>query len=306
MESSRRQPLDRGRLQRAIARIRSRATAVPQGAPDTRRARLQIVVEKLKDGILSDFRRYELPRFQRLHEIFEKGWGLPVPALSICGQGTAEIRYTKLLSWFFDHRNPHGLGSLLAKTAFHEILGVEANSLDECIAETEILIGSTEQKDDRKLANVIDMHLRFGDRHVYIEQKIGSAEGPSQLKRYADCLAGAIDPNRDRLVFLTPEGRVPSDKRWVAMSYRDLFPKLASVLERHLLSPVARHNLRGLLWDLMLGPIASDPSWIDAFREITAKVAKNPDKQYISLSRFLSRYGLEPTERRILLQIVED
>ena len=293
----------------AVARIKRRGAeqeTLRRSAEKARRGAFRKARERLREAILLDFRHNEWPRFQRLHEVFEKGWGLPVPVLSVCGRGTAEIRFTQLLAWFLDHRNPHGLGGLLAHALFEEMFRGESVALDSCTTETEVFVGTTSRAKGVRKENWVDIHLQFGKRHVYIEQKIGSAEGRGQLTNYADCLAPVVDLKRDRLVYLTPEGKEPSDSRWIPLSYRELFGRLALVLDRHALSQTARYNLKALLWDLMLGPIAQNPAWIDMLRKLTATVVKNPDREYIGLSRRLAKYGLGPAERRIMLRIAEE
>ena len=319
----------RERLQAVIARIRvshktwlTTRPTLPQVAPkpsqvapnptspspetdDDLRQRFRRAAERLRERTLRDFRIHEWPRFQRLNESLQQDCGLPVPALSVCGHGTAEIRFTKLLGWYLDHRNPHGLRGLLGQALGEEIFEKKHPKLDACTVEVELYIGNTTTRAGREKANCIDLHLQFDDAHVYIEQKIGSAEGQNQLRNYADCLASSIDIKRDRLVFLTPEGRKPSDERWDALSYREIFRLLAQVLRRHALSPVARYNLKALLWDLMLGPIAQSTRWVQELEGMVAKVARNPDREYINLSRWLARYGLGVEERQILLDIAE-
>ena len=49
-------------------------------------------------------------RYERLHRALA-GEGVPLGALSVCGRGTREIRYTSLLRYFLDPHEPHGLGS---------------------------------------------------------------------------------------------------------------------------------------------------------------------------------------------------
>ena len=293
----------------AIARLKRRGAErekLRRSAEKARRGLFRKARERLREGILQDFRHTEWPRFQRLHEVFEKGWGLPVPVLSVCGRGTAEIRFTQLLAWFLDHRNPHGLGGLLAQALFEEMFRGETVALDRCAAETEVFVGTSLGAGGIRKENWVDVHLQFARCHIYIEQKIGSPEGEDQLANYADCLAPVVDLARDRLVYLTPTGKEPSDSRWTALSYRELFGRLALVLDRHALSQTARYNLKALLWDLMLGPIAKDPAWIDMLRKLTARVVKNPDREYIPLSRRLAQYGLGPAERRIMLRIAEE
>lgn len=317
--------MKRERLRTAIARIKlshqdwqkmrpktttnaaKTSPTIPAKTAEESRQLFRKAAKRLRDRTLRDFLANELPRFQRLNETLEKKWGLPVPTLSVCGSGTEEIRFTKLLGWHLDCRNPHGLQGLLGRALGETVLGEEHPDLDRCETKEELWLGTTPTRTEKTKENYIDLRLEFGDTYVYIEQKIGSAEGHDQLKNYADCIEKLNDGKRDNhLLFLTPEGREPTDERWKALSYREVYCRLALVLKRHALSPMARYNLKALLWDLMLGPIAQNQRWVNDLKKHVAKVVKKPKHEYTNLSRWLNRYNLGADERRILLDITEE
>lgn len=275
-------------------------------ANESRRSSFRKVVERLNVSILESFRRDEWPRFCQLNEVFEKGLGLPVPSLSICGQGTAEIRYTKLLSWYFDSRNPHGLGGLLAEAVFKARLPdtMEPPSFANCISEAEVGLGTTIMDGD-KSDNSLDIMVRAGEWVICVEQKVLSSEGHRQLERYSDALLGMFNPDRLACFYLTPYGKPGKDPRWIPISHQDLVLSMAQVLQRRVLFPTARYNLKTLLWDLMLGPVAQDEGWIKRFRGHVGKVAKQPNRYYADLSRWLSKYNIDQESRKALLNLVE-
>ena len=87
------------------------------GAPAKDANVLEAVVARIRESALADFKERELHRFERLLEALSGG-GVPLAALSVCGYGTAEARYTQLLRYFLDPQAPHGLKALVLRTIF--------------------------------------------------------------------------------------------------------------------------------------------------------------------------------------------
>lgn len=77
------------------------------------------------------------------------------------------------------------------------------------------------------------------------------------------------------------------------------------LLDSHALSGTARHNLRALLWDLLVGPIAQDREWLDEFQKLIHLVALDYTK-YIELKRWFGRYGLGRDALRIVAKLIGD
>ena len=152
--------MKRERLLRAIARLKLRnqdwqkmrpktttnaaktSPTIPVKTAEESRQLFRKAAKRLRDRTLRDFLANELPRFQRLNETLEKKWGLPVPTLSVCGSGTEEIRFTKLLGWHLDCRNPHGLQGLLGRALGETVLGEDRIGLAG-----EVTIGIKQQLD---------------------------------------------------------------------------------------------------------------------------------------------------------------
>ena len=223
-------PSKRALLQAAIARI----TGHRDGRRRNARERFRAATGKLRSHLLDDFKRNEWPRFQMLNEIFEKDQGLPVPTLSVCGEGTAEVRFTKLLAYFFDSRNPHGLGGLLTRAVFApEFEDGENMPFAHCTAQSEVWLGVSQMSDNKEVNNYLDIQVTVGDVCIMVEQKINSGEGEDQLPRYTKRVS---ERENAKCFFLTPEGKTGKDKKWQSLSHRDLFCRMASVLNRHALS----------------------------------------------------------------------
>ena len=287
----------------AVGRIRSARGK----AERDRLAAFRAVRDRLKSRVLDAFQRDELPGFRQMNEILEKGHGLPVPFLSICGHGTAEIRFTKLLAWFLDSRNPHGLGGHLAEAIFdREFPSINlVPSFENCTAEAEIELGEVVTRGGDTKGNSLDIMVRAGNWLICIEQKILSAEGKDQLSNYRKRLRAKYPDKRLLLFYLTPDGKSGSEKDWLPMSYRTLFGRMSDVLISRALFPTARHNLRALLWDLMLGPIAQDDLWVKQLRIEVKRVVEEPERYFTQMSRWFARQGMDQNERRLLIKLVE-
>jgi hypothetical protein len=143
-----------------------------------------------------------------------------------------------------------------------------------------------------------------GDLRILVEQKICSAEGREQTHRYTTAMRKHFGGAKTECFFLTPDEQPARDATWHSLSHRTLFCRLASVLDRHAFSAVARHNLRALLWDLMIGPLTQREDWLKELWKQTQRVAKDANR-FVDLNQWFARYGLSSNERRTLLKIVE-
>ena len=297
--------LKKDQLRAAIARLKVHHTSGMEASKHLSRKKFQQAADRLRKRILDDFKREEWPRFQMLDEIFQKGHGLPVATLSVCGVGTAELRFTKLLAYFFDSHNPHGLGGTLVRAVFACEPGIDNDlPFDTCRAKAEVPIGPSLMSNNQAIDNSLDILITVGDFRILVEQKICSAEGREQTHRYTAAMQNYFKSDRTACFFLTPDEKSASNALWHSLSHRTLFCRIASVLDRHALSSVARHNLRALLWDLMIGPLAQREDWLAGLRDQTQKVAKDVNR-FADLNQWFARYGLFSGERRTLLKIVE-
>lgn len=291
---------DKTAFRAAVERLRADIAR----AEDARLQLFRAVAARLRKRTLEVFRRDEWPKLRLLDEVLQKRLGLPVPTLSVCGHGTAEVRFTRLLAYFFDHRQPHGLGGLLAEAVFGpELADGPQIPFRECVAAAEFALGRG-RRGGRDQDNYIDLRLTVGEHEILVEQKILSSEGQDQLAGYA---ATARELLRDRhlhFFFLTPAGREGRDRGWTPLSHGTLFSRMGAILECHALSPTARHNLRGLLWDLMVGPVAQDEAWLTDLRRHVHTVAGDC-RHFLDIARWFERHGMEADERRVFLRTVE-
>jgi hypothetical protein len=265
------QPKSSSSLQQVIAQV---AACVRSQRKARRRQRLGHVAKKMKDDFKTRFKTHDQAPYLRFLQALDTD-GLPVPALSACGQGTREIRFTKLLCYYLDPKKPHGLGSRLLQAACASLVPEPVwRNTDWARADVlaEVDLG-TVMVDGRPQGNQLDLLILTADHAVLIEQKIDSDEDVSdsqehrsQLSRYSEAFEKHAEYSRyngkTSKVFLTPDGRAArvQDLRgeWTATSHAALVSQLASVLQSKELTPIARHNLATLLIDLIMGPLAAN------------------------------------------------
>jgi hypothetical protein len=66
-----------------------------------------------------------------------------------------------------------------------------------------------------------------------IENKVGSAEHSDQLRRYRRTVRRHFPDTRRIFIFLSPEGELPSDDAYHALSYEDLVGIVDAVRRSH-------------------------------------------------------------------------
>lgn len=298
-------------VRQASDRYGSHTAITPRVIAPFDSARFNSARQRIREQVLDEFRKHEWPLLKKLDVVFENSLGLPVPTLSVCGAGTAEVRFTKLLAYFFDSRNHHGLAGLLVQAVFADAIDDGECPFETCTAEAEVELGSSGLPNSEDKQNVLDVLIQVGDHRIAVEHKINSAEGRNQRCRYFAALEkrfSSVSTNHLHCFYLTPNGRDVSLQKkgnWRTLSHRDLFKRMASVIDRDTLSSSARHNLRALMWDLMLGPMAQNRRWMREFAAHVHHVAQEYQR-YTGLKRWLERKDLGLDELRILLRIIGD
>ena len=293
------------RLRAAIERITLHALEGETHAAGLRQ-QLQAAIGKLRVDVLEEFEKETLPHLRRLDLVLEKGLGLPVPALSVCGFGTAEVRYTQLFAFYLDARNHHGLGGRLARSIFEgRVEGGSELPWDTCTAQAEYPLGKSELSDRTEMWNSLDLLLEVGGRRILVEQKINSAEGDEQLHRYSAAARSLFGDTVD-MFFLTPDGRGGRNEEWKEISHDELIRSMATMLDRPdpELSSTARHNLRALLLDLVMGPLAQDPKWIDELRDRVHQVV-NDSNRAADIKRWFQREGMSYDALKVVARLAE-
>jgi len=236
---------------------------------DTESSPLRRIAARVRAAALADFEGTDLPRLRRLHDALSTR-GVPLAALSVCGHGTAEVRYTRLLRYFLDPRSPHGLGSRVLRAFLlpeFERARVPADGLglEKARVEAEVELGHVVHG-GRRQGCVLDLLVTLTGHHVLIEHKIASPEAGSpardeyaQLARYSKAVRENrrdIQMDRSLCLFLTPDRTPPrTDQGWWPVSHGDLVARCVEAVGTEPGLPLlARHNLGCFLWDLLTGP----------------------------------------------------
>jgi hypothetical protein len=222
--------------------------------------------------LTQDFETKGKTRYQLLQRAI-KGEGVPLASLSVCGRGTREIRYTQLLRYFLDPKEPHGLNSKLLGAVIGpdmQSAGYKTRSVNwtQASVEAEFNLGNVRIK-GKEFGCTVDLFIQVQDYVIMVENKINSPETGvvssgeiSQLKRYSTALSAnfpQVSSKNLLKIFLTPDGRAPKeDLDWIPTSYQQLIGRVVKLFNDDGISQVGRHNLSCFLWDLITGPLALD------------------------------------------------
>jgi hypothetical protein len=256
------------------------------------RERLPSIIQQIKHKINHEFETEDKTKYQTLLAALN-GTGVPLASLSICGQGTREIRYTQLLRYFLDPNELHGIGPKV----IIEILGPEFRRLGYQLEKIEWENAKVNAEFDLgkivygkfAVGCTVDLLLQFDKYIVMIENKIKSSESGivssgeiSQLRRYSK----AFELNFPKLssqnivkIYLTPDRRSPRDDReWLPLSYSDIINRTISLISDDSLSKIGRHNLCCFLWDLISGPLYLEKSVIAHLKDLIKEAIEFPEK----------------------------
>jgi len=251
------------------------------------RPRSQVAeIEKIINNIVATYHKdWDKVKLRFAREFLSRTWsGIPIPALSVCGRGTQEIRYSSYLAYFMDWTKPHGLSSRY----LDKILSfINQNEIDtyRAVVETEKWLG--EAVDRKGTANCFcDIVISTKSHWIMIEQKINSGESAnhnsetSQLLRYDMAISNNPEfAGKDIIrIYLTPSGKISQKSpNWISLSYTDLITVGMDTLNAGGLSNIARENLKRFLIDLLLGPFKKAESEIQDLIESAEKsvIGKN-------------------------------
>lgn len=239
---------------------------------------LSISIISIRRAFLANWEKEHLPEIHRFQNIVAQG--IPTPVLSICGQGTREIRWTKYLSYFLNPEAKHGLGDRLARAIIDGLIGKLISSLGPYRVKNvsnEVYIGEI-QGDGCRCDIVIETD-RFA---IFIEQKILSGESNSseselsQLDKYTNVISESEKYNSLPYfkIYLTPKGLVPVKNihDWIPMRHREIVRLGIELLRDGNLGQVARGNLYRLLVDLAIGPVDQVEEELDELIQLADKL----------------------------------
>lgn len=253
------------------------------------------IVEEINAAYHNDWEKQKL-EFAR--SFLSRTWaGVPLPVLSLCGQGTQEIRYSKYLSFFLDGSKPHGLGTRYLD-ALLSVVGEEKIDTYKASVESEKLIGQAAGKKGM-VRCYCDIVILCNHSVIFIEQKIKSGESAnlnsktSQLARYDEAIANnpEFEDKKQVRIYLTPKGKISErSPNWSSVSYADLVSIGIGILHSIGLSGIARENLKRFLLDLILGPFEKTEKEIEKLVELAEKTVMQPNfRDRLNFDRMVSR-----------------
>ena len=221
-------------------------------------------IASIKQAFESHWQENYIPLAEKILDKLNEG--IPTPVLTVCGQGTREIRFTRYLAYYLDPSKSHGLGNRVLKS----VLGTIAKEFNPDWAENcEIIpekrLGNYPDGQGKEAGCFCDIGITGDSFAIIIEQKILSGEsmgrttGLSQLIQYAEVLKENQNYMGKQVikVFLTPSGEVPVKAKavgWIGMSYGEVIENCYEILKKAHLTATARENLRSFLVDLIIGP----------------------------------------------------
>lgn len=134
-----------------------------------------------------------------------------VNVFNVLGLEKLETRHSFMLAWLFDPNENHGLGDRVLRGVVQHICGNIEMDYSSFLVERE--------------SDHIDLLVIFVKEKflLCIENKIKAPETGNQLVTYKRLLDGKYPEFRKVYVFLSPNGREPSDpENWVSLCYEDI------------------------------------------------------------------------------------
>ncbi len=263
------------------------------------------VGEVIRDIVAAYYSDWDKTKLKFAKEFLARTWaGIPLPVLSMCGQGTQEIRYSTYLAYFLDYAKPHGLNTRYLDSML-SFLGFSDVDTYKSIVETEKWIGQIENEK----GSYPDIVITTKTHSIVIEQKITSGEsknatsGVTQLIRYDRAISqNPIFTDKTMIrIFLTPTGKKSAKSpHWIPLSHKDLITIGMHTLSAGGLSGIARENLKRFLLDLCLGPYKQEEKRIQDLIESAEQAVTSTnfaDKlrfdQYLSSNQLLVELLME-------------
>lgn len=157
-----------------------------------------------------------------------------------------ELRHSDFLAFLLNPQHPHGIGDLFLKRLLQRTLtGNRRSGLP--ISLIDLDVWSLDSAFILREWNSIDL-LVVDETHriiVLIENKIGTTEHSNQLARYLGVLQHHYPGCRVLALYLTPEGDLPSDERYLPVSYSVVLQLVEQLLDTR--SSVMGGDLQTLL-----------------------------------------------------------
>lgn len=138
-----------------------------------------------------------------------------VNVFDVLGMSRCEIRHSNILAWLLDPKGSHGMGELFLRMFFQYLC--EETGVDVF----ELLVGGWDTYKVLREYKHIDLVIVSKERKIVvaIEHKVDSVEHDNQLSRYEETVKCDYQGYKQYFLFLSPDGREPSESNWRVMGY---------------------------------------------------------------------------------------
>lgn len=154
------------------------------------------------------------------------------------GAARQELRHSDFLAFLLNPQESHGLGDVFLKRLLQKALPAKG-SRDISITPLDLEVWSLDQALVLREWRNIDIFVLSEAHHlaVVIENKIDTDEHSNQLQRYRNIVEDAYPGWKVLGLFLTPDGRLPSDKRFLPLDYEIICRLLENLMQSQAVTP---------------------------------------------------------------------
>ncbi|MEH1971333.1 PDDEXK-like family protein [Nostoc sp.] len=143
-----------------------------------------------------------------------------------------ELRHSNFLAFLLNPSENHRLDDIFLKRFLKRVLLEEYEPIDEKytkLSPVDIDIANFKDADVRREWQNIDILIHSPRNKLVcaIENKVDAGEGIDQLKKYQKIIEQEFKDCRAILIYLTPEGDLPSQKHWRIYNYS----KIAEIID---------------------------------------------------------------------------
>ncbi len=208
-----------------------------------------------------------------------------------------EIRHSNVLAWLLSANENHGLGDTFLKGILQRL--VENDTEGRYDVFSVLLMDFHSFTVYREWKNIDILLVSDEEKTVIaVENKVGSGEHSDQLNRYRKILENSYPEYQMILVFLTPDGDLPSDEiNWCILSYTDIIDVLEHICERIELVPDVSLMIKNYV-ETLRRDVVDDQQLIEVCNKIYEKHKKALD--LIFENRVDNRSQIAGTIRSIL------
>lgn len=148
------------------------------------------------------------------------------------GAVKVELRHSEFLAFLMNPNQNHGLGDFFTKRLLQKaVAGKKIGSLP--FTAIDLDIWNLDDIEIRREWHQIDI-LVLSETHqlaIIIENKIGTKEHSNQLRRYYKSVEQQFHGWKILGIYLTPDGDIPSDNRYLSLSYEVICGLIESIID---------------------------------------------------------------------------